>query len=81
MPAGVNRPSLFICADTPDFPEMTGWRASALAFSSLLEIRAMNTGQPVGFACARCRPSAWMQEIFQFAARNMRHSLGTPLSV
>jgi hypothetical protein len=30
MPAGVNRPSLFICADTPDFPEMIGCRASAL---------------------------------------------------
>jgi hypothetical protein len=43
MPAGVNRPSLFICADTPDFPEMTGCRASAWAFGTLLDIRAMNT--------------------------------------
>jgi hypothetical protein len=33
MPAGVNRPSLFICADTPDFPEMTECRASASAWS------------------------------------------------
>jgi PAS domain S-box-containing protein len=29
MSAGVNRPSLIICADTPDFPEMTECRASA----------------------------------------------------
>src|SRR4051794_1168819 len=35
MPAGVNRPILLICAETPDFPEMTGCRASAWAFGTL----------------------------------------------
>jgi hypothetical protein len=37
MPAGVNRPSLFICTDTPDFPEMTECRASAWAFGNFAE--------------------------------------------
>jgi hypothetical protein len=37
MPAGVNRPSLFIYTDTPDFPEMTECRASAWAFGNFAE--------------------------------------------
>jgi hypothetical protein len=41
MPAGVNRPSLFICGDTPDFPEMVP--SIRWAFGTLLDIRAMNT--------------------------------------
>jgi hypothetical protein len=48
-------------------------------------IRAVNTRwRHAGiseFALARCGPSAWMQQIFQSAARNRRHSFGTPLSV
>src|SRR5256885_2281014 len=59
MPAGVNRPSLLICAETPDFPEMTGCRASAWAFGTLLDIRAMNTRWLASFAYAPCVQKFW----------------------
>jgi hypothetical protein len=56
MPAGVNRPSLLICAETPDFPEMTGCRA--WVFGTLLDIRAMNTRWRASFAYGPCGRSA-----------------------